>query len=118
VKKHILIVDDDEAILDALSLVLEDAGFLVEAVSKGQEALKKVASHKPDLILLDMLLSGNDGRQLCKHLKANPVTKEIPIIMISAHPSAQHGATEAGADDFLAKPFETKHFLKKVEEYL
>src|SRR5260370_40129443 len=103
--EKILVVDDDENILDAISLVLTDAGYTVETSSKGDQTYKKVTSFKPDLILLDLLMSGNDGRQICETLKHNPESKKIPVVMISAHPTAKKGAMECGADDFLPKPF-------------
>lgn len=113
--KKILVVDDDEGILDALSLILEEEGYEVETTIKGQETFAKIASFQPALILLDMLLSGNDGRHICRALKADKKTKSIPIIMISAHPNAKAGAIEAGADDFLAKPFEREELLEKIK---
>lgn len=110
----ILIVDDDDGILDALSLILEEEGYEVDTLVKGLEVLTKVKKTQPDLILLDMLLSGNDGRHICKSLKADTKTKKIPILMISAHPNAKISAFESGADDFLPKPFEREELLKKI----
>ena len=116
--KKILVVDDDESILDAVSLVLEDEGYRVETIQKGQETYEKVIAFKPDLILLDVLMSGSDGRDICRKLKHNSETKHIPIIMISAHPTAKEGALECGAEEFLAKPFNTDELLKKIERLL
>lgn len=115
--KKILIVDDDESILDAISLVLEDEGYLVAITMKGDETFEKVNSFQPDVILLDVLMSGKDGREICKKLKQQEDTKKIPIIMISAHPSAKEGAMSCGADDFLPKPFDTSDLLALVFKY-
>jgi len=115
--KNILIVDDDEGILDALSMVLEDAGFNVEAISKGEQTFHKVSQFKPNLILMDVLLSGEDGRFICKMLKQDSGTREIPVVMISAHPSAKVTMKDYGADSFLAKPFSTEMLLKTVSEF-
>lgn len=115
--KKILIVDDDASILDAVSMVLEDAGYIVKINIRGEKTSELVESFKPDLILLDILMSGNDGRKICKTLKTNEKTKNIPIILISAHPSAAGYAKTYGADDFLAKPFEIKDLLDKVKEF-
>ncbi len=112
--KKILIVDDDESIVDALSLILRDAEFTVEATCKGSQTLTIVDRFQPDLILLDVLISGWDGRKLCKTLKASDQTKNIPVIMISAHPSAERSALECGANDFIAKPFDTNELLYRV----
>lgn len=113
-QKRILIVDDDESILDALSLILSDADFIVKAISRGSKTLMEVNRFKPNLILLDVLISGWDGRKICKTLKASDQTKDIPIIMISAHPSAHRSVIECGANDFIAKPFDTHELLYRV----
>ncbi len=116
--KKILVVDDDEGILDAVALTLEDQGYSVETSAKGEETYIKVDSFKPDLILLDVLISGSDGRHICRKLKSEQKTKGIPIIMISAHPSAHLSMAVNGADDFLAKPFDSKDLFKKISEQL
>lgn len=72
----------------------------------------------PDLIILDVLLSGKDGRELVKHLKRQEETKHIPVMMLSAHPSAKESVREAGAQDFVAKPFDIDVFLTKIATYL
>lgn len=113
--KKVLVVDDDEAIVDAVTLLLEDSGYEVESTYNGQETYEKVALFKPDVILLDVLISGTDGRDICNKLKKDKNT--IPIIMISAHPSAMQGAQGCNADDFLAKPFETQELLHKVSKF-
>lgn len=114
----ILVVDDDESILDAISLILEEVGYTVKTSFKGEKTYAMVESFHPDLILLDVLMSGKDGRHICRNLKQNDLTKLIPVIMISAHPSAQQGALECGAEDFLAKPFEVEELLSKVTSHL
>lgn len=116
--KKILVVDDDPDILDALQLILEDAGFEVKTTEKGEyaENLRDGNGNLPDLILLDVLLSGKDGRAICKKLKGQPATKHIPIIMMSAHPDADKSSREVGADDFLAKPFDFDDLLRKIDE--
>lgn len=116
--KKILVVDDDASILDAVSLILEEAGYSVQTVFKGDETYKRIAAFRPHLILLDVLMSGNDGRHICRNLKADAHTRHIPIVMISAHPTAKEGALECGADDFLAKPFEIDDLLFIVEKHL
>jgi DNA-binding response OmpR family regulator len=116
-KKKVLIVDDDAGILDAISLILEDAGYNVLSISDGTMVFKKLEQFKPDMILLDVLLSGSDGRIICKELKDNPETKIIPIVMISAHPTAKLSIKDYGADGFLAKPFEAVELLTNVKRY-
>lgn len=118
--KKILVVDDDPDILDAFQLMLEDAGYEVTTTEKGEyaENLHDANGGLPDVIILDVLLSGKDGRIICQKLKSQEDTKHIPIIMISAHPNAKQSAKAVGADNFLAKPFEMEELLAKVAEYL
>ena len=118
--KKILVVDDDPDILDALQITLEDAGYDVTTTEKGDyaENLRDTNGGFPDVIILDVLLSGKDGRIICQKLKSQENTRHIPIIMISAHPGAKQSVKAVGADDFLAKPFDIDDLLVKVEQYL
>lgn len=116
-KYRILVVDDDEPITEAVSLILQEEGYEVESVLKSEEIYKNVQSFKPHVILLDVLMSGKDGRQICKQLKNQASTKKIPVIMMSAHPSARSGSVDSGADDFLPKPFESNDLLSLISKY-
>src|SRR5437588_12799390 len=114
--KKILVVDDDPDILDALRFMLEDSGYEVKTSEKGEyaENLHDTNGGLPDVIILDVLLSGKDGRIICQKLKSQEDTKHIPIIMISAHPDAKQSVKAVGADNFLAKPLEMDELLMKV----
>src|SRR5258708_27227845 len=114
----ILVVDDDLDILVVMEILLSMKGFEVDVTAKWENTFDKIESFKPDLILLDVLISGNDGRTLCKQLKSQPNTKHIPIIMFSAHPSAAATINEYGADDFIAKPFDVNDLLAKINKQL
>lgn len=118
--KNILVVDDDPDILDALQFTLEDAGYAVVTSLKGDyaENLRDGNGGLPDLIILDVLLSGKDGRLICRKLKSQDETRHIPIIMISAHPGARESVKEVGADDFLAKPFDVDALLARIAHHL
>lgn len=115
-RKRILVADDDPAILEVITLMLEDAEYEV-ATSVNGETVEKVRGILPDLILLDIWMSGMDGRDVCKHLRAKKKTKHIPIVMISANRDAEAIAFSAGANDFIAKPFEMNKLLAMVEKY-
>ena len=117
--KKILVVDDDPDILDALQMLLEFAGYDVKTSEKGEyaENLHDTNGGLPDLIILDVLLSGKDGRLICQKLKSQRDTKHIPIIMISAHPNAKQSVSAVGANDFIAKPFDMDEFLAMVVKY-
>ncbi|MDY0905789.1 response regulator transcription factor [Pedobacter sp. CFBP9032] len=111
--KKILIADDDEGIVDAVTMILEVMGYDVEFTYDGGAVIDAVKS-KPDLIMLDIWMSGHDGRDICKLLKSDPEFKEIPILMISASRDIRQSAMDAGANDFMEKPFEMDSLLNKV----
>ncbi len=117
--KKILVVDDDPDILDALQFMLEDAGYKVTTTEKGEyaENLHDTNGGLPDVIILDVLLSGKDGRLICQKLKSQEETKHIPVIMMSAHNNAGQSATLVGADEFMAKPFDADELLAKIAKY-
>src|SRR5476651_943230 len=116
--KKILVVDDDIDIVEPISLLLEGEGYAIESTTKGEQTYKKVEEYKPDLILLDILMSGNDGRTICKTLKSNMETKDIPVIMMSAHPGAEKDVKECKANDFIAKTFEIEDLLHTIHKNL
>ncbi|MDQ2713843.1 MAG: response regulator transcription factor [Chloroflexota bacterium] len=115
--QKILVVDDDPAIGDVLQLILKEEGYEVEIQTNGQGAWQLQAPF-PGLLLLDIRLSGMDGRTICQHLKSQASTRQVPIIIISATKGAQQIASEAGADDFIAKPFELRDMLAMVTKYI
>ncbi|MDQ3014748.1 MAG: response regulator [bacterium] len=115
--KKILIAEDDRAIVEAMTMILEDAGYVVSATMDGHTVLQ-LKHDLPDLILLDVWMSGIDGREVCKKMKSQKNTKNIPIILVSANRDVDVIAQEAGANGFLAKPFELKKLLGIVEEHI
>ena len=116
----ILIVDDDPGILDALRVLFESEGYRVQTCEKGDyaESLRAEIGGLPDLIVLDVLLSGKDGRTICRTLKSHEATRRIPVVMISAHPGAEESVKEVGADAIVAKPFTIDDLLDTVETLL
>lgn len=116
IKKKILVADDNPAILDALKIMLEEEGYEVETTEDGTAA-KNMQAPLPDLLLLDLWMSGMDGRDICKHLKSAAATKHIPVIMVSATKNIEQIAKDSGADDFIAKPFQMEHLLATVAKY-
>ena len=116
-KPKIMIADDDPAILDATSMILQDEGYAVE-VTTDCGKLHTTTSKLPDLLLLDIWMSGLDGRDICKFVKQNKRTRHIPVIMISANRDTEKIAREVGAEDFIAKPFDIDELLAKVEKHL
>jgi DNA-binding response OmpR family regulator len=115
--KHLVIVDDDPAMQDAFNLIFERAGYAVTIYANGN-ALLHASFPLPDAILLDRQLSGADGIDICRTLKQRAKTKNIPIIMLSASPHVEQLALQAGADDFVEKPFKLKELLQMVERLI
>lgn len=116
--RRILVVDDEPDILEFLQVILEEEGYEVATSQKAEFLDQLHNGGLPHLILLDVLLSGKDGREIARVLKSQEETKAIPIIMLSAHPSAEETARAAGADDFLAKPFDIDVLLAKIAHFL
>lgn len=114
-KHKILVIDDNPHILEAVALVLDTEGYEVKTVTKSEGVENEIKNYKPSLILLDLLLSGRNGEEITKVLKLDPTTKNIPVIIISAHPTAEKTAKDAGADGFIAKPFDISELLDKIE---
>jgi DNA-binding response OmpR family regulator len=113
-QKKILVTEDDPSLQDIFRRVLENAGYEVEIQSNGRTILDNQFM-LPDLFLLDKQLSGMDGIDICKHLKKQKSTKDIPIIMISANPDIAELSKNAGADAYIEKPFAKTHLLKIIE---
>ncbi len=116
-KKKIWIVDDDEGILEAAQIILQAEGYEVKSFVNGR-CFYDLTGDLPDLIILDVLLSGEDGRDICSQLKNQKETRHIPIIMTSAHSSAGRITNVYGADAFLAKPFDIDVLLDTIEKHL
>lgn len=117
-QKKILVVDDEPDILEFLLELLEQEGYTVAITEKGEYLEQLQQDSLPDIILLDVLLSGKDGREIVKYLKSREETRHVPVIMFSANPGAEKTAREAGADDFVAKPFEIDEILAKITKYI
>jgi len=115
-KKRILVVDDSQAILDVIELALEAEGYDVSTSLTGA-FFQQMGSKPPDLILLDVLLSGEDGGEICQRLKSDQHTRHIPVILISAHAGLRETAEGCGADGFLVKPFHLTDLRDIVYKY-
>ena len=113
-QKMIMVVDDSQGVLDVMTIMLELGGYQVTTTIDGR-ILHNLKEPLPDLILLDIMISGTDGRELCKVLKKNKKTKSIPVILISANIDIEKISKACGADGYLPKPFDMKNMLDLVE---
>ena len=99
-------------------MVLDYYGYDAMDAENEVNARKIISSNHVDLVIMDMLLSGADGTDICRRLKQDKVTSSIPILMFSAHPTAKDSCLAAGADDFISKPFEMNDMIGKVDFFL
>ena len=117
--KSILVIEDNHAILDVITLVLQSEAYKVSGLNKSASMMSHIESFKPDLMILDIMLPDGDGRDLLTTIRTNKKTENIPVLMISAKYTAQnvqHG--EHKPNGFLAKPFDIDDLLDKIEGIL
>ncbi len=114
----LLIIDDDEDISAMLFLLLRSKNFEVAVVTKSENIFHKIKTFHPDIILLDVFLTGYDGRVICKQLKFHPDSKHIPVIMVSGHDDVLQTVEQYGANDFIQKPFKSEELLNKINGQL
>ncbi len=119
-RKRILVVDDEEDILDLVEYNLAKNGYDVTCVASGEEALDTARSNSPDLILLDLMLPGVDGLEVCRRLKGDAAAASVPIVMLTAKGEESDIVTglELGADDYVTKPFSTRVLIARVNAVL
>jgi two-component system phosphate regulon response regulator PhoB len=120
VKPHLLVVEDEAALVELLGYNLERAGYRVTAVGDGEEAILVAGEERPDLILLDWMLPRLSGIEVCRQLRRNPETRAIPIVMLTARgeESDRIRGLESGADDYVTKPFSVAELVARVRAVL
>ena len=116
-KYNILVADDDPSILDVVKIVLEEEGYIVETTLDGN-VIPKIHNKMPDLLLLDIWMSGQDGRDICKQIKSDSMSSSLPVILFSANKNIENIALQYKAQDYLSKPFEIQELIRKVENVL
>lgn len=116
--KKILVVDDDPILGMMIKDMLEWKGFEIHLLKKPKETVKTAIDNDIDLIILDKLISGTDGTEVCEWVRNNEKTSSLPILMMTALHSAKKACLEAGATGFIAKPFEMDNFVGKIEKLI
>ncbi len=118
--RRILIVDDDAFIRRPLEFILRAEGFDAESAVDGDECLRVVRERRPDLIVLDVMMPGRDGFEICRELKSDPSMREIPVVLLSAR-GREHDRERGlalGAQDFMTKPYSPSDLVRRVREIL
>ena len=116
--EKILLADDDQEVQDIVKIILEKEGYAVSVAKDGNETLNAVKKDKPDLIILDYLMPGLSGVEVLNVLKSTDDSKNIPVLMVTAHPTEKQKALDAGAVDFITKPVEKTDLLLRIKSVL
>lgn len=116
--KKVLVLDDDEAILDVIQIVLKNANYDVAAYSSGKNILEKVKTYFPNLILLDNSMPDLESEKFVKSLRKDGEFKNIPIILVSASVNLEKRAKKLGVEDFIDKPFDMNDFLRTIGKHI
>src|SRR3989339_934214 len=113
----ILIVDDDNQIITFIKFILEKNSYSVVTANSGLQGLEVIHKEKPDLVLLDVMMPGLDGYEVCRRIKTNPETEHTPVIMLTALGMGEdfEKAVENGANWYIVKPFKPQHLLQRIE---
>ena len=120
IRKHVVIVEDEEEIRELVRYNLAKEGYAVSCLESGEEALRRVPREQPDLVILDLMLPGVDGLEVCRTLKSDPSTREIPILMLTAKSEEADIVTglELGSDDYITKPFSPRVLTARIRAAL
>lgn len=116
----VLVVDDEDSIIELVRLGLRYEGFQVEACSNGEQALTLAQRINPDVVILDIMLPGIDGLEVCRRLRNNPLTSDTPVLMLTAKDEVgdRIRGLQTGADDYLTKPFDFYELLERIRAIL
>jgi len=119
--KKIMVVDDEEALIELLDAVLETEGYEVITATSGDECLEKLKTVKPDLILLDMMMPGMSGREVCENIRKNPKTKDLKVAFLTVAKFSETGKNvlkKMKVLDYITKPFDNDDLLKRIKKII
>jgi two-component system alkaline phosphatase synthesis response regulator PhoP len=120
-KKKIMVVDDEENLVELVKDIMENEDFEVVTATNGDECLEKLRTEKPDLILLDMMMPGMSGREVCERIRKNPKTKNLKVAFLTVARFSELGKgvlSSLGVVDYITKPFENQELVKRVKRIL
>jgi DNA-binding response OmpR family regulator len=115
---RLLIMDDSTELLDALKYIFENNGYFVKTVNNPGKIFHEIAEFQPDILVLDILLGGEDGREICQKLKKDEKNKDLRILIFSANPNYLKDYKTYNADDYIEKPFDISNLLEKINSLL
>lgn len=116
-KRKILVIDDDAGILEVVRIILEEKDFEVMTASEGRGIRRRIEKYLPNVVLIDLWMSGMDGEEIIKKLKGGRKTKHIPVVAMSALGDGRTRAEDSGADDFVGKPFDIDELASLMKKY-
>jgi len=110
----LLILDDSDDLLYAMKYILENNGYIVKILNHAGNISSEIIEFVPDILILDVNLGDENGREICKKIKMNPETKDLPVILFSSYPKSLDNYRECLANDIIEKPFDLKYLLQKI----
>ncbi|HEY9003988.1 MAG TPA: response regulator [Mucilaginibacter sp.] len=116
--KKVLILDNDEGVLDVMNEALNYEGFDVKIIEETDNIFSVIDDYDPDLVILDYILSGINGGEICHQIKANPKTTDLPVMIMSAYPKVIRSLGYYGCDDFIAKPFDLDDIVERIKNLI
>jgi DNA-binding response OmpR family regulator len=116
--KKVLVLDNDEGVLDVMQEALNYEGFKVKIIEETNNIFSVIEDFDPDLIILDYILSGINGGEICHQIKANPKTTDLPVIIMSAYPRVIRSLGYYGCDDFISKPFDLDDIVRRIKNLI
>ncbi|MBV8389739.1 MAG: response regulator transcription factor [Mucilaginibacter sp.] len=114
--KKVLILDNDESVLDVMNEALTYEGFAVKTIEQTEDILPVIENFNPDLVIVDYILHGINGGEVCHQIKVNKQTSSLPVILVSAYPRVFKSLGDYGCDDFIPKPFDLEDFVERIRK--
>lgn len=112
--KRVLVVDDDNDILDIMEEILTYEGYKVSSLNQTDDIFFEISRNRPDIIIMDYILKGTNGGEICLQIKGNPFTSDIPVVLMSAYPRVLNTLGAYGCNTFIAKPFDLDDIINRI----
>lgn len=116
--KRILVVDDDNDILEVIEEIFTYEGFEVRSLGETNNIFSEISSFSPDVIIIDYILKGINGGEICHQIKVNPYTSKVPVILMSAYPRVFNSLGDYGCNSFIAKPFDLNEIINRIHNLI